>query len=181
VSRSGQPLAGTPRLFLDGFPTTDGRARLVTVQHAGPADDVRPDAPVYLVTGRVLSHYQSGAQTRRVPELVQAAPEPYVEVHPLLADRLGVDDGAPVLLTGRRGDVAAVARVTAAVRPDTVFIPFHWGGPGGVNRVTNDATDPISGMPEFKVCAVEVRPLAVLPSPHTELTTTPLALTQEAP
>src|SRR5690606_19480970 len=60
---------GTPRLFLDRFATPDGRARLAPVDHVGPSDDVRPDAPLYLVTGRVLQHYQSGAQTRRVPEL----------------------------------------------------------------------------------------------------------------
>src|SRR5690606_28690098 len=75
---------GTPRLFLDRFGTPDGRARMVAVDHVGPSDDVRADAPVYLVTGRVLQHYQSGAQTRRVPELVRVAAAPFVEMHPLL-------------------------------------------------------------------------------------------------
>src|SRR5699024_12493775 len=76
---------GTPRAFLAGFPTTDGRARLVAVEHRGPADALDADHPVHLVTGRVLQLYQSGAQTRRVPELAAAAPEAYVEIHPLLA------------------------------------------------------------------------------------------------
>jgi assimilatory nitrate reductase catalytic subunit len=147
---------GTPRLFLDRFPTSDGRARLVAVDHLGPQDEVRDDAPLYLVTGRALQHYQSGAQTRRVAQLAAALSEPFVEVHPLLARRLGVADGQPLRLTSSRGSVTASARVTDAVRPDTVFMPFHWGGVGSVNRVTNDATDPISGMPEFKVCAVDV-------------------------
>jgi assimilatory nitrate reductase catalytic subunit len=159
------PHPGTPRLFLDRFATTDGRARLVPVDHHGPRDDVGPGAPVHLVTGRVLQHYQSGAQTRRVPELADAVPEPFVEIHPLLATRLGVEDGRPVVLSGRRGRVAAVARVTTATRPDTVFMPFHWPGVGSVNRITNDATDPISGMPEFKVCAVDVQAADVLPPP----------------
>ncbi|MFH6689586.1 molybdopterin oxidoreductase family protein [Cellulosimicrobium funkei] len=155
VPSPGHP--GTPRMFLDRFPTPDGRARLVAVDHTGPSDDVRPDAPLYLVTGRVLQHYQSGAQTRRVPELDRLVPEPFVEVHPVLGTRLGIDDGDRARLTTARGAIEAVVRWTDRVRPDTVFMPFHWGGEGSVNRVTTDATDPVSGMPEFKVCAVDVR------------------------
>jgi assimilatory nitrate reductase catalytic subunit len=117
-----------------------------------------------------------------VPELARAVPEPYVEVHPLLADRLGIEDGTRVLLTGRRGQVAAVAHITDAIRPDTVFMPFHWGGIGGVNRVTSDATDPISGMPEFKVCAVAVRPLSDRAGGPSELTVPTLVTpAREAP
>ena len=151
---------GTPRLFLDLFPTPDGRARMVAVDHVGPSDDVRPGAPFYLVTGRVLQHYQSGAQTHRVAELERLVAEPYVELHPVLGLRIGVPDGARVRLTSARGQVEATARWTDAVRPDTVFMPFHWSGIGSVNQVTTDATDPISGMPEFKVCAVEITPVA---------------------
>ncbi|TGO05284.1 Assimilatory nitrate reductase large subunit [Serinibacter arcticus] len=147
---------GTPRLFLDAFPWPDGRARLVPVQHVGPTEDVHPGAPTYLVTGRVLAHYQSGAQTRRVAELVASAPEPLLEIHPLLADLLDVEPGDLVRLTTPRGTAVARAHLTTDVRPDTVFLPFHWSGAGSANRLTTDATDPISGMPEFKVCAVEV-------------------------
>ncbi|MBI9115719.1 molybdopterin oxidoreductase family protein [Sanguibacter suaedae] len=150
------PHPGTPRLFLDGFPTPDGRARMVPVDHVGPSDDLRPDAPLYLVTGRVLQHYQSGAQTRRVPELDRAVAAPFVEIHPVLAHRLGITEGASVRVESRRGAVVAAARLTTTARPDTVFMPFHWAGTGSVNRITTDATDPISGMPEFKVCAVDV-------------------------
>jgi len=155
--RAGTPHPGTPRMYLDRFATWDGRARMVAVDHVGPSDDVRPDAPLYLVTGRVLQHYQSGAQTRRVPELDRLVPEPFVELHPVLGLRLGVGDGDRARLTTRRGEIEAVARWTDRIRPDTVFMPFHWSGEGSVNRVTTDATDPISGMPEFKVCAVDVR------------------------
>jgi assimilatory nitrate reductase catalytic subunit len=157
VPDGAAPHPGTPRLFADGFPTPDGRARMIPVDHRGPDDDVRRDAPLYLVTGRVLQHYQSGAQTRRVPELHDAVPGAFVELHPLLADRLGATDGDVLRLTSARGTVRAPARLTTAVRPDTVFMAFHWAGDGSVNRITNDATDPVSGMPEFKVCAVDVR------------------------
>ncbi len=148
---------GTPRLFLDRFGTSDGRARMVPVDHVGPSDRVTADRPLYLVTGRVLEHYQSGAQTRRVPALAAAQPEPYVEVHPWLADRLGLADGEPAEVTSARGTAVAVTRVTATARPDTVFMPFHWPGEGSANRLTTDAVDPVSGMPEFKVATVSVR------------------------
>ncbi len=150
------PHPGTPRAFLDGFPTPDGRARLIAVDHVGPAEDLRADAPLFLITGRVLEHYQSGAQTRRVAPLLAAQPTPFVEVHPLLAHRLGLEDGDPVDLTTSRATVTAPARITDRVRPDTVFMPFHFAGGGSVNRATNDAVDPVSSMPEFKVCSVQV-------------------------
>lgn len=152
---------GTPRVFLERFPTPDGRARMTPVDHHAPHDDVRADAPTYLVTGRVLQHYQSGAQTRRVPELAAAQPAPFVEVHPLLAERIGLTEGEQAVLTTARGTATATVRLTESVRPDTVFMAFHWAGAGSANRLTNDATDPISGMPEFKVTAVAIAPARV--------------------
>ena len=98
-----QPHPGTPRLFADDFATPGGRARLVVVDHVGPQEDLRPDAPLFLVTGRVLQHYQSGAQTRRVPTLASAVPGAYAEVHPLLAARLGVAEGERVRLPPAEG------------------------------------------------------------------------------
>jgi assimilatory nitrate reductase catalytic subunit len=153
---SQQTPDGTPRLFLDRFPTDDGRAHLVAVDHHGPADDVSGAMPVHLVTGRLLHHYQSGAQTRRVPQLVEAAPAPLLEIHPVLADTHGVADGDAVRITSARGELVATASVTGAIRPDTVFLPFHWAGELSANLLTNDAVDPVSGMPEFKVCAVRL-------------------------
>ncbi|MBC2878987.1 MULTISPECIES: molybdopterin oxidoreductase family protein [Streptomyces] len=147
---------GTPRLFLDRFATPDGRARFADVSHRPAAEEPDADYPLRLTTGRVLAHYQSGAQTRRTPELDRAAPGPFVEVHPRLAARLGVADGAPLTVTSRRGSVTAPAVVTDRIRPDTVFMPFHWPGPGRANTLTNPALDPVSRMPEFKVCAVRV-------------------------
>lgn len=149
---------GTPRVFTERFEKPDGKAHMVAVSHQGPRDDVRADAPVYLVTGRVLGHYQSGAQTRRVPELVAAEPAPYVEMDSSLAESLGVAEGEAVEVTSARGSVVAAARISAGVRHGTVFMPFHWAA--SANVLTNDATDPVSGMPEFKVCAVSVRAAA---------------------
>lgn len=148
--------AGTPRMFTERFAHPDGRARMVATLPGAPADDLAEDRPVYLVTGRVLAHYQSGAQTRRVKALTRASSDSFVELHPQLARRLNVDDGDDVAVTSPRGTAVARARITSTIRPDTVFMPFHWPGAGMANAVTNDATDPISGMPEFKVCAVSV-------------------------
>ena len=143
---------GTPRLFADSFPTSDGRARFHVVEHRGAAETPDDDYPVHLTTGRVLAQYQSGAQTRRVRQLPDEGP--FVELHPLLAGRIGATDGEPVVVSTRRGEMKAPARVVDTIRPDTVFVPFHWVG---ANRLTNDALDPASRMPEFKVCAATVR------------------------
>ena len=153
---AGPESLSTPRLFTETFAHPDGLARMVPVAASGPADDLREEAPVYLVTGRVLAQYQSGAQTRRVQSLNRTAAESFVELHPQLALRLGIEGGAPVHVTSSRGQATAPARITRNIRPDTVFMPFHWGGEALVNAVTNDACDPVSGMPEFKVCAVSV-------------------------
>jgi assimilatory nitrate reductase catalytic subunit len=142
---------GTPRLFADSFAHADGRARCIPVDHRGPAEDVSSDFPVHLTTGRVLAQYQSGAQTRRIRELPDEGA--FVEIHPLLAGRVGARDGEPLLIRTARGEMKAPARVVDTIRPDTVFVPFHWVG---VNKLTNDALDPSSRMPEFKVCACAV-------------------------
>jgi assimilatory nitrate reductase catalytic subunit len=147
------PHPGTPRLFLDKFATVDGRARFHAVDHVGAAEQPSPDYPFYLTTGRVLAQYQSGAQTRRVRELDAAAPGPFVQLHPMVADLLGIVDGEPVRVATRRGQMVAPARISTHIRRDTVFLPFHWVG---ANLLTNDALDPSSKMPEFKVCAASL-------------------------
>ncbi|MGZ6768503.1 MAG: molybdopterin oxidoreductase family protein [Nocardioidaceae bacterium] len=143
--------AGTERMFLETFATPDGRARFHPVAQRGPAETPCAAYPLHLTTGRVLAQYQSGAQTRRVRALGDTGP--FVELHPLVAARVGAADGEDVVVSTRRGTMTAPARLSETVRPDTVFVPFHWVG---ANRLTNDALDPASGMPEFKVCAARV-------------------------
>ncbi|MBG0816826.1 molybdopterin oxidoreductase family protein [Planomonospora sp. ID82291] len=144
---------GTPRPFLDGFATPDGRARFVPVEHRPPGEDVDADYPLYLTTGRVLAHYQSGAQTRRIAALNAVVSETFVEIHPDLAERLEVSPGQTLRLVSRRGRTEGAVRINPAIRADTVFMPFHWIG---ANVLTNPELDPVSRMPEFKVCAVRV-------------------------
>jgi assimilatory nitrate reductase catalytic subunit len=147
---------GTPRLFADRFATPSGLARFHPVRHGSPAEEPDAEYPLYLTTGRVLSQYQSGTQTRRVSRLAALSPEPLVEINPVAARRAGITEGALVSLVSRRGSAVARARLTRDIREDTVFVPFHWGGASSINRLTNPALDPTSRMPEFKVCAVRI-------------------------
>lgn len=148
--------SGTPRLFTERFPTPSGRARFHPVRHVGAAEVPDPEFPLYLTTGRLLAHYQSGTQTRRVPALLNAAPAPRAQIHPATARRYAIGMGDVVTLTSRRGAARLQVELTPHIREDTVFVPFHWGGEQAINRLTHPALDPVSRMPEFKVCAVRV-------------------------
>jgi assimilatory nitrate reductase catalytic subunit len=158
---------GTPRLFRDRFATPDGRARFHVVHHRDAAEAPDAEYPYRLTTGRSRAHYQSGTQTRRTKALLDAEPEPVVEIHPDLAARLGIADGADVLLRSRRGRARMRARLASTIRPDTVFAPFHWSGGQTINALTNPALDPASRMPEFKICAVDVTAAPEDPLDHT--------------
>ena len=155
IPEVGHP--GTPRLFEGGrFYHADGKARFHGVPFGESAEVVDDEYPVWLTTGRVVSQYLSGTQTRRIAGLVAQYPEPLCEMHPRLAERLGVVDGDNVTVTSRRGTMTLPAHVVNTIRPDTVFIPYHWPGAKAANQLTNRAVDPISKMPEFKVAAVRV-------------------------
>ncbi|WP_457949140.1 molybdopterin oxidoreductase family protein [Pseudarthrobacter sp. alpha12b] len=159
---------GTPRLFADGFAHPDGKALMVPVvpgrrrtpeNPGGPAAEPGAKA-MTLITGRLLEHYQSGAQTRRVAELVAAQPDAKVQIHPSAAHAMGIAAGSLVSVANGRGEVVCRAELSTAIRPETVFLPFHFPGSESANRLTEAATDPVSGMPEFKFNTVWVRPVA---------------------
>ncbi len=163
--RAGEPLhwpcpgeahPGTPRLFADRFPTPDGRARFHAVEHVGAAEQPDDEFPFYLTTGRVLAHYQSGTQTRRVRSLAEADPEPFVQIHPQVAATYSVREGEEVWLRTRRGRARFKARLSPAIRLDTLFVPFHWYGVGRANTLTGDAVDRQSKIPEFKISAATI-------------------------
>jgi assimilatory nitrate reductase catalytic subunit len=147
---------GTPRLFLETFPTEDGRARFHAVEYRAAAEEPSEPYPFYLTTGRLAEHYQSGTQTRRVRTLQRAQPEAFVEIHPDMAAIFGIADGDDATVTTARGSAQMRARLSPTIRRDTLFIPFHWGGTSRANLLTNPALDPKSKMPEFKVCAARI-------------------------
>ncbi|PKN57045.1 MAG: nitrite reductase [Deltaproteobacteria bacterium HGW-Deltaproteobacteria-14] len=158
---------GTPRLFEPGswnsvargagpFYFADGKARFNVARYAPPTEVVDDAFPIILTTGRVVSQFLSGAQTRRIGPLVDHQPEPRVEIHPRLAERFGIAHDDWVRVSSRRGECTLQANVVRTIRPDTVFIPYHWAGRKSVNQLTISAQDPISKIPEFKVCAVKL-------------------------
>ncbi|RAG85081.1 nitrite reductase, partial [Streptacidiphilus pinicola] len=117
-----------------------------------PADAFDEDYPMRLTTGRTVAHYLSGNQTRRLGALVEQTPRPWVEVHP----SHGYRTGDPVRVVTRRGSEVFPALVTEAIRPDHVFVPYHWPVPTAANALTIDALDPRSKIPEYKVCACRI-------------------------
>jgi assimilatory nitrate reductase catalytic subunit len=148
---------GTPRLFESGrFTHDDGRARFHAFEYRPPAEDVDREYPIFFTSGRVVSQYLSGNQTRRIGSLVDQYPEPLCEMHPILATRLGITHGNRVRVVTRRGEIIVPVQIVKTIRPDTVFVPYHWPGKKSANLLTNRALDPISKIPEFKVCACRV-------------------------
>src|SRR5579871_1281174 len=141
---------GTPRMFTERFATPDGRAQMQAVRYRPSAEEPDAEYPLRLTTGRVLHHYQSGNQTRRVAPLVKAKPAPYAEIHPDLARQHDLKNGDPARLTTRRGTKTFPVKIVTTIRPDTIFVPLQWGGEQCVNDLTNPALDPNSRMPEFK-------------------------------
>ncbi len=150
---SWNPVAkGAGRFY---FP--DGKARFNVAPYTPPTEDTDAEYPLMLTTGRVVSHFLSGTQTRRIGPLVDQYPEPRIEMHPQLASKLAIKDGDWAIAETRRGNITLQAHVVTTIRPDTIFIPYHWAGRKSANQLTIAAQDPISKIPEYKVCAVRVR------------------------
>lgn len=152
---------GTPLLFADRkFYTHDGKAHFNVTEWRPSGDPISEGFPFFLTTGRVVSQYLSGTQTRRIGALVDQCAEPQAEIHPRLAEQYGIKDGDWVTVTTRRDDLTIRAMVVRTVRPDTIFIPYHWPGIRSANRLTHRTLDPRSKIPEFKVSACRIRKAA---------------------
>jgi NADPH-dependent sulfite reductase flavoprotein alpha-component len=162
-----------PRL---AFPTPSRRA----VFHPRPhldADELPDDAyPMVLNTGRLQHHWHTMTKTGRVEALNALDVGPFVELHPADAQAKRIVDGQPVEVASRRGRAVLPAVVTERVRQGSCFAPFHWNDEHGeylaINAVTNDAVDADSLQPEFKACAVSLRPAGPVPSPPELASTT---------
>lgn len=178
----GKPIdhQGTLRLFEPGswnpvakgagpFYFPDGKARFHFSPYEPPTEDIDAEYPLMLTTGRVVSQFLSGTQTRRIGPLVEQYPEPLIEMHPRLAAKLGIADGDWATAESRRGTCTLRAQVVTTIRPDTVFIPYHWAGRKSANQLTISAQDPISKIPEYKVCAVRVFKAVAAPDDVAEL------------
>ena len=156
---------GTPHLMQGGvsfFP--DGKCRFQLAEWRESGDPVDESFPIYLTTGRVVSQYLSGTQTRRIGGLVDIYPEPRVEIHPRTAEQHGIVEKDWVTVTTRRSEITLQASVVRTIRPDTIFIPYHWADKKSANMLTHRTLDPRSKIPEFKVSACTIRKAEAPPS-----------------
>ena len=144
---------GTPILHTKTF--TRGRGQFCAVEWAPADEETDASFPVVLTTGRMLEHYHTGTMTRRSKGLDGLAPGPFVEVNGADAEKIKVEDGDRVRVTSRRGSIELPAKVGSRVDTGVLFIPFHFWE-AAANVLTNPATDPTAGIPEFKVCAVRL-------------------------
>ena len=150
---------GTERLFEEAFAHHDHKAVMIPVLNQPEIEKERVDEeyPLYLTTGRVMSHYLTGVQTRISAALAARNIESYIEIHPLSAEKYGIQDKSLVQIDSRRGTIVVRSKVTEDIRPDTVFVPFHWSETQNVNKLIPKELDPTCRMPGFKVCAVRVK------------------------
>jgi formate dehydrogenase major subunit/formate dehydrogenase alpha subunit len=144
---------GTPILHTQQF--TRGKGMFHAIEWIPPDEQVSEDFPLYLTTGRVLYQYHTGTMTMKSAGLNELAPECFVEISRGDAARFGVKDGEKAKVSSRRGDITARVKVSSMAVPGTIFIPFHYAE-AAANKLTNAALDPVSGIPELKVCAVKI-------------------------
>jgi formate dehydrogenase major subunit len=158
--KEGDP--GKPVIFVERFPTKDGRGRFVPADLIPAAE--RPDAeyPTVLITGRQLEHWHTGSMTRRAAALDSLEPEPVASIHPLDLERHGVLPGGVLTIASRRGSISLYARADDGMPRGAVFVPFCYYE-AAANMLTNPVLDPFGKIPEFKYCAVRVTAGGVVP------------------
>jgi formate dehydrogenase alpha subunit len=145
---------GTPVLHIGKF--TSGLGKFHVCEHLPPDEAPDPDYPFFLTTGRVLYHWHGAEMTRRSRGLIETYPESLVEINPADALQMGIGEESNVRVISRRGEMQAGALISERVPEGVVFGNFHFPGDNNVNNVTNNALDPVSKIPEYKLCAVRV-------------------------
>lgn len=152
---------GTGRLFTESFAHPDQKAALSVIPNEPPVPKEKPtaDYPLYLTTGRVMSHYLTGVQTRKSAALAARHFESFMEIHPQTAATYNIEDRVLVKIESPRGSITVRSKLSDQIRKDTVFVPIHWADAQNVNDLIGEALDPACKMPGFKVCAVRIRPI----------------------
>jgi formate dehydrogenase major subunit/formate dehydrogenase alpha subunit len=145
---------GTPILHIDSF--TRGKGKFHPTEHLDPKELPDEKYPYLLTTGRVLYHWHAGEMTRRSAEILEVYPGAYIEIHPEDAMNHGIHHNQIITLTSRRGVTKGKALITERVSPGLIFANFHFPGDQNTNNLTIAALDPVSKIPEFKVCAVKL-------------------------
>ncbi|QGQ48428.1 assimilatory nitrate reductase catalytic subunit NasC [Metabacillus sediminilitoris] len=152
---------GTERLFEKSFAHPDGRAKMIAVKNTPdvPKEKICDEYPLYLTTGRVMSHYLTGVQTRKSSALAARNFESYLEIHPETARKFNIENNRLVSVASKRGRIVVRSKWSEKIRQDTVFVPFHWADSQNVNKLVGEELDPHCKMPGFKVSAVHVSPV----------------------
>ena len=159
--RDKDDIVAAKRLYTDGkFNTADGRAKFAAFHAKGLAEPIDAAFPFVLTVGRLYEHWHTMTRTGRIDKIMKKQPQPFIEIHPQDADKLGIESLSVVEVRSRRGMGRFAARVTKAIIPGTVFIPMHWGAlwtdNGEANLLTHPEACPISLQPELKACAVSL-------------------------
>jgi formate dehydrogenase major subunit len=145
---------GTPIMHIDNF--VRGKGLFVETDYVPTKERTNNKFPLLLTTGRILSQYNVGAQTRRTPNMTWY-PEDLLEIHPHDAETRGINEGDTVSLASRKGDTTLKATITERVKPGVVYTTFH-DPETGANVVTTEYSDWATDCPEYKVTAVQVAP-----------------------
>ena len=152
---------GKVRLYEDGhFPTADGKARFVAVEHKLTADVVVPELPISLLSGRMRDHWHGMSRTGTVPRLFNLEDEPLLAMHPCDMRHRSLESGDLVRVTNGRGEMIVRVAERAGLAKGRAWMPMHWGSQfmstPGANALACDATDPYSKQPELKHAAVQI-------------------------
>jgi formate dehydrogenase major subunit len=144
---------GTPTMHIGHF--VIGKGKFMITEFHATEERTGPRFPLILTTGRILSQYNVGAQTRRTPNSIWHE-EDVLEIHPFDAELRGIRDGDLVALESRSGDIAIKAKISERMQPGVVYTTFHHAKTGA-NVITTDYSDWATNCPEYKVTAVQVR------------------------
>jgi formate dehydrogenase major subunit len=148
-------------IFTDGFPTANGRAKMVPAKLTQPAELPDDEYPLILTTGRMLEHWHTGAMTRRSETLDQLEPEAVVSMNSYQMGQYDLGPGDTVQVSTRRGSIDIKVRADQDVPDGMIFIPFCFHE-AAANILTNPQLDPIGKIPEFKFCAVKIEKSAAV-------------------
>jgi len=151
----GPDQPGNDIVFSDGFPTQNGKGKLVPANLISPDELPDDEYPMVLTTGRQLEHWHTGTMTRRSQVLDQLEPEAIASISPALLKKMNIRAGEKVKVSTRRGVIELKARADTAIPEGMVFIPFCYAE-AAANTLTNSALDPVGKIPEFKFCAARV-------------------------
>lgn len=147
---------GNAIIFGDGFPTDNGKAKIVTTDLVPPAELPDEEYPLVLTTGRLLEHWHTGSMTRRSPTLDTLEPDAIVGINRWDMKRYNIEAGDEVTVQTRRGEISLMARQDPDVAEGMLFIPFCFVE-AAANVLTNPKLDPVGKIPEFKFCAAKIR------------------------